>query len=316
MKLKPFKGVPVWIAFSVILLVSLVRCLQVNFFEQLERMTYDIRARLALYGHPVVATNLGFVYINEESVKRVSNGSLGYHFGLLWPRQVYGAVVHELAEQGVKAIAMDIIFGELRSDQPPVQLGNGTIGEESDEFLASQMRRAGNVLVAVTPDVIPPNLFLTNALSVGDIAADKDSDGILRRAKAFRIYRHWHEAFRQMEADPEYAVDLRAARIEPRQIVLTRPPELGDIKIPLDPEGNFDVADFWGDKLPPGIARKAKPFADERVWHMGVVLAARELNLDLANAQIDLRHRSITLHGPAGVQRVIPVDADAYFYID
>ena len=307
---------PVLIAFSVILLVGLVRFLQFDFFERLERMTYDIRARLALYGHPVVATNLGFVYIDEESVKKVWDGSLGYHFGLLWPRQVYGAVVHELAEQGVRAIGLDIVFGELRSDQPPVQLGNGAIGEESDEFLATQMRRAGNVLLAVTPQVIPPNLFMTNAASVGDISADKDPDGILRRAKAFRVYRRWHEAFRQIEADPEYAVDLRLAHVEPRQVILPRPPELGDIKVPLDSDGNFNVSDFWGDKLPPGIARKAKPFTGELVWHMGVVLAARELNLDLARAQIELPRGRITLRSPAGVERVIPVDADGYFYID
>ncbi|HWW02468.1 MAG TPA: adenylate/guanylate cyclase domain-containing protein [Candidatus Acidoferrum sp.] len=316
MKLKPFKRMPVLIAFGVILLVSLVRLLQFDLFERLERMTYDFRARLALHTHAVVSTNLGFVFIDEESVKRVWDGSLGYHFGLLWPRQVYGAVVHELAQQGAKAIALDILFGELRADQPPVQMGNGAIGEESDEFLANQMRRAGNVLIAATADVIPPNLFVTNALAAGDISADKDPDGILRRARAFRIYRHWHEAFRQMEANPEYAVDLRRARIEARQIILPRPPELGDIKIPLDADGNFAVTDFWGDTLPPGTVRKAKPFTDKRVWHMGVVLAACELNLDLADAQIDLAHGRITLRSPAGVQRVIPVDADGYFYID
>ncbi len=316
MKLKPVKRMPALIAFGVILLIAGLRCLQWDFIERLERMTYDIRVRLALHAHSVVATNLGFVFINEESVKRVWDGSLGYHFGLLWPRQVYGAVVHELAQQGAEAVALDIVLGELRSDQPPVQLGNGTLGEESDEFLASQMRRASNVLIAVTEDVIPPNLFLTNALAAGDISADKDSDGILRRARAFRIYRRWHEAFRQMEADSDYAVDLRRVRVEPRRIVLLRPPELGDIPIPLDADGNFDVADFWGDKLPPGMARKARPFVEERVWHMGIVLAARELNLDLTGARIDLPHGRITLSGPSGLQRVLPVDADGYFYID
>lgn len=316
MKLKPSKRMPGFIALGVILLVSLLRLIQFDFFERLERMTYDFRARRALHTHSLVATNLGFVFIDEESVKRVWNGSLGYHFGLLWPRQVYGAAVHELAEQGARAVALDIVFGELRSDQPPVQLGNGAIGEESDEFLGTQMRRAGNVLIAVTPEVLPPSLFLTNALGQGDISADKDSDGILRRARAVRVYRHWHEAFRQMEADPEYAVDLRRARLLPRQIILPRPAELGDITIPLDAEGNFDLGDFWGDKLPSGVARKTRPFADELVWHMGVVLAARELNLDLAHAQIDLAGGRITLHGPAGVERVLPVDAEGYFYID
>ncbi len=89
-----------------------------------------------------------------------------------------------------------------------------------------------------------------------------------------------------------------------------------DIKVPLDQEGNFDLADFGGDKLPPGVARKAKPFTEERLWHMGIVLAAQELKLDLAKAEVDLEAGRITLRGPGGVERIIPVDAEGYFYID
>ena len=49
---------------------------------------------------------------------------------------------------------------------------------------------------------------------------------------------------------------------------------------------------------------------------MGIVLAAQELKLDLANAEVDLPHGKITLRGANGVERVIPVDADGYFYMD
>ena len=58
---------------------------------------------------------------------RVRNGELGYKFGLYWPRQVYGRVVHELAAQGAKAVALDVIFGELRPDHPPVQMLDGSL---------------------------------------------------------------------------------------------------------------------------------------------------------------------------------------------
>jgi len=34
-----------------------------------------------------------------------------------------------------------------------------------------------------------PALFATNALALGDITSDRDSDGILRRVKAFQDYR-------------------------------------------------------------------------------------------------------------------------------
>jgi len=84
----------------------------------------------------------------------------------------------------------------------------------------------------------------------------------------------------------------------------------------LDANGNFDLADFGGEKLPPGLARKDKPFIDEIVWHMGVVLAAQQLKLDLSKAELDLSHGRITLVGPDNVRRIIPVDADGYFYIN
>ncbi|HWX22936.1 MAG TPA: adenylate/guanylate cyclase domain-containing protein [Candidatus Binatia bacterium] len=315
MNLKPFKHVPVLIAFGVISIVCLLRCLHLDWLERLELITYDIRTRTALHFPQPAATNLGFVFIDEDSIKRVWNGSVGYHFGLLWPRQVFGALVQELSQQGAKAVALDIIFGELRPDHPSVQMADGSY-PESDEVFATQMRRAGNTIIAITHEVTPPSLFLTNACAVGDISADKDADGILRRVQAFRVYRRWHDAFRKMEDDFEYAVDLAQARVRPRQIVLPRPKELGDIKIPLDADGNFDLADFGGDKLPPGAAPKAKPFTDERVWHMGLVLAAHELGLDLAHAQIDLTNGWITLRSPGGLERVIPVDRDGYFYID
>jgi len=313
-KRKPLKLVPGLIALGVISVVCLLRCLQPEILERQEWITYDLRTRLALHFSPAVVTNLGFVAIDEESVRHVRDGSVGLHFGLLWPRQVYGRLVDELAAQGAKAVAFDVVFGELRNDHPSVLMANGQT-MPSDDFFALQMSRAGNVVMALTEDVTPPSLFLTNAHALGEISTRKDPDGILRRARAFRLYRRWHPAFRQLEADPEYGVDLSLARIEPRQLVLPRT-GADDIKIPLDADGQFDVADFGGEKLPPGVARRAKPFTEERVWHMGVVLAAMELQLDLARAEIDLPHGRITLRGPGGIVRVIPVDSEGTFYID
>ena len=186
---------------------------------------------------------------------------------------------------------------------------------DSDVFFALQCRLATNVILAATPDLMPPELFATNALALGDITTEKDSDGVLRRARAFRIYRHWHPLFRELEADPAYGVDLRKARIEANQIIL---PQVngGIIKVPIDAGTNFELADFVGDKLPPGTPAKARAFTDERVWHMGIVLAAQELGIDLAHADVDLADGRITLQGSNGLVRVIPVDADGYFYVD
>jgi len=239
-KFKPFKRAPVILAVSVLVFVCGVRLLRLDFFERLERMTYDLRARAALHFPAPAATNLAFISIEESSITAVRSGKLGYRFGLYWPRQVYGRLVEELSAQGAKTVAFDVLFGELRHDHPPVQMADGSL-MESDDFFALQMHRAGNVLLAVETDLVPPDLFLTNALAPGDISTEKDSDGVLRRVRAF------------------------------------------------DNQG---------------------------VWDMGIVLAALELNLDLAHPDLDLAHGRITLHGANGIERVIPVDRDGYFYID
>ena len=240
MKLKPFKRAPVILAVFVLTLVCGVHLLRLDFFERLERITYDLRVRAALRHPAPASTNLAFVAIEDSSIAAVKSGKLGYRYGLYWPRQVYGRLVEELSAQGAKTVAFDVLFGELRRDHPPVQMAEGSL-MESDDFFAAQMHRAGNVLLAVVPDLVPPDLFLTNALAPGDISTERDSDGVLRRVRAF------------------------------------------------DSQG---------------------------VWDMGIVLAALELNLDLARPELDLAHGRITLHGANGVKRVIPVDRAGYFYID
>jgi class 3 adenylate cyclase len=181
---------------------------------------------------------------------------------------------------------------------------------ESDEFFASQMRLAGNVLIPITPDVTPPGLFATNALALGDISTERDSDGVLRRVKAFRLVRRWHPLIEN--AAQKNGLNLSDLQVEKGQIILP----LGDgqrLEIPLDRNGDMDIKSRIAPAEEPA---KAKPFADERVWHMGIVLAAQELNLDLAHPDLDLPHGRITLHGANGVRREIPVDRDGYFFVD
>jgi class 3 adenylate cyclase len=159
-------------------------------------------------------------------------------------------------------------------------------------------------------------LFATNALALGGISTDKDPDGTLRRVEAFRVYRRWHPLFKKIEATPELGVALTNAIFVPGKIILPQSGVTNVITVPVDAENNFELADILGDKLPPGVAPKARAFTDERVWHMGIVLAAHELKLDLKSAEIDLPRDRIILRGANGIERVIPVDARGYFYID
>ncbi len=335
MKFKPVKPAPALIAIGVIAFFCLLRVLQLDVSEKslfhfelperLEKMTYDWRVRQALRFPAPTATNLAFVYIDDASIDYVRTNhlphpheniaELGYRHDLYWPREVYGRLVEELSTEKAQSVGLDVILANTRVDLGFVTMGDGT-QLDSDDFFGLQMRRAGNVVIAATRDIQPPPLFATNAAALGDINTEKDpEDGILRRAQAFHTYRKWHFAFEQVAADPEYGVDLDKGRIESNQVVLPR--SNGEkIVIPLDANGNFALSAFFGDKLRPGVAPTAKPFTEERVWHMGIVLAARQMGLDLAHADADFKAGRIKLRGPNGLTRTIPVDENGYFYVD
>jgi class 3 adenylate cyclase/CHASE2 domain-containing sensor protein len=316
-KFKPVKLAPAIIAVGIILLFCLLRVFHLGFFERLEKITYDWRVRQSARFPTETATNLAFVYIDDASIAFVKNNhgpqQLGYRYDLPWPRQVYGRLVEELAAEHAKAVGLDVIFAERRHDLAFVQMADGS-NIDSDDFFAMQMGRAKNVVLAITKEVRPPPIFATNALALGDISTEKDPDGVLRMACAFRTNHVWHFAFQKLADDPDYGVDLNRARVEADRVVLPRT-DADDIVIPLDKDGNFDPTALWSN-LPQNLAAKAKPCTEERVWHMGIVLAAQELKLDLSHPEIDLPHGRIVLRGPNGIQRVIPVDKKGFFYVD
>ncbi len=287
--------------------------LNLSLFERLESVSYDLRVRAASGESVSSVTNFGFVYVDDATISAVKQGLLGRPgYGLHWPRHVYGRLVEELAAEGAETIAFDVLFGELRPDLHGL-IRNGRV-VDSDDFFADQLRATGKVVLACEAGMIPPDLFYTNAALVADITTDKDPDGILRRVRAFRDYRLWHPAFRAVQARPDYGVDLSKARIELRAVVLPR--SQGDeIRVPLDEQGRFALADFYGEELPDGAPERALACCTVRVWHMGIVLAARQLGLDLDSASVDLPHRRIRLGG-LGCERVIPVDREGRFWID
>lgn len=344
MKFQPAKHTPACITAGVIVLASVLAIAQLEFFSRLENMTYDWRARMALRFPGQVATNFGFVAIGDQSITALNSGTIpGIRYGLYWPRLVYGRVLRELSAQGAQAVAFDVLFDGRRTDHPKVSLSlsqwpdfpqfnafihpgqtNDTYEQKgdvfalvsSDDFFAWQLNRCGTGLLAVEKGVRPYSIFESQALGIGDISAETDNDGVLRRARAFQIYRRWHLAFRQVEADEAFGVDLNDVSTAPGKIILHRSAELGDIVVPVDTEGNFELSVFYGADLPAGMSPKAKAFTEERVWHMGIVLASRQLNLDLAGAELDLQQGQIVFRGSNAVERVLPVDKNGFFYIN
>jgi hypothetical protein len=237
-KLQPRKHAPGLIALGVIAVVSLLAILRLDFFERLERMTYDWRVRAALDFSPPVATNLGCVFITDDCIRSIGGGLLERRYGLYWPRHLYGRALQELSAQEARAVGFDVMFPDARTDHAPHRVATdqaadleefltrlypsnvisrfGSDGSEqtlvdSDDFFAWQLKRSGIGLLASERGVRPLKLFATNALAVGDISADKDSDGVLRRAVAFRTYTNWHFLFQMAEADPGFNLDLNQA---------------------------------------------------------------------------------------------------------
>ena len=347
MKLKPAQLVAPGIAVCVIALVCLVQLRRIDLFERLERITYDLRVRTAQRFPAPVATNLGAVSISDNTIRAMQDGTLGFHYGLYWPRHIYGRVLRELDRQGARAVAFDILFSETRSDQGTVPMIGGrreqvetflrrvhpgqepiTITDrgqlvtyvESDDYFAWQLRHCNRGILAAEHGVPPADLFTTNALAIGDISADSDSDGVLRRARAFQFYTNWHWAFKMAETNRDdngmtLGIVLGHAQFEPGKIIFPRGTN-EPVVIPVDTENTFDLTDFYGSNLPPGMSRKQRAFTVERVWHMGIVLACEALGLDLDEVAVNMDEGTITLHGTNGLIQIVPVDADGYFYIN
>jgi len=317
-QLKFFRLAPIAITSSVIGLVFLIQALphflpKFDIFQRLEWMTYDWRVRQANKFSPqITADNLGFVFADDDTVERLGSGLLEESYGLLWPRQIYGRLVRELSAQGVRAVGFDVLFGELRSDHPPIKMPDN-ITMSSDQFFAGQIKLAGNVVLAAEKDLVPAALFGTNAWAVADISGEADADGICRRVKAFNDYRNWNPLFKNLarqhhlklvpESDKILFVDPKSREME--------------LELSIDRDGYFQLEDLTGKTNSAGFKVLQKAYTDLRVWHMGIVLAARELSLDLGKSIIDLERHRIGLVGVDGeVKRIIPVDSEGRFLVD
>ncbi len=320
MKFKPLKVLPLLLGGAVIgflvLLQDFTRQLpQFEFFERLEWISYDWRMRRANHSPAPASDRLGFVFIGNDAISIFSEGKLGtnYQFGLYWPRHIYGRVVRELRAQGAKAVGLDILFGERRMDQDHLKAPtpNGPIS--SDAFFQLQLQQASNVVLGATADVIPHPVFRSAASGLGDISSDLDADGVLRRVKAFQDYRMWHLEIQHAARLNHWNLSL--AQVGSNCIMFPKP-DGTQAKLGITTDGFFDPSELTQTKPPGGLVRLRKAFDTVRVWHLGIVLAARELNLDLDRARVQLDRYRIILPGRNGFQRLLPVDEQGRFLID
>lgn len=326
MQLKRATSAPVLIAVCVIALACALQLLNVGLFQQLELRTYDARVKLTyqLDHSSPVATNLAFVDINDYSIALVNGGLLGKPYGLYWPRHVYGMALRELAFEDAKAVGFDVIFAEKRSDQKVDFVDPGpppkTNSVYSDWIFANDLRDSGIAILSADSEVMPHPMFATNASAVANITVDRDIDGVVRRDMPFKDYRDWNpilRTFAQLDG-----IILNDTKFESNQITFFRA-TYNDGKngekiresliLPVDRDGMIDTTNCVN-PVPEGYPAKFAPYSTYRAWSLGLILAARQLKIDLKDATIE-PHR-IVLHGKNGFTRVIPLQSDGSFYIE
>jgi class 3 adenylate cyclase len=342
MKNPAMHRLPIWVTLGIVLLAWLIQwqdyqAPENSFIRPIANLTYDWRVRQAVKWPSICASNLAVIYIDEDSLKSLALKGVT----LPIPRQFHGQVIRELSRQGAKLVALDILFGEENRNESPVvmavseakaygltpeeiarnttrfteqiKLLNGQTNREecflveSDDFFAIQMRQGGHAVLAaeMAQNLIPPALFMTNAFALGDIAVQKDPDGSLRRIKAFRDGVIWNPTLAALAK--ENACVMLKTQIETNRCVFKKETG-GDWIVPLDKQKRFEFKNLPGcpealKKLPPIPA-----YSKIRAWNMGIVMAARELGLDLNHARVDLPAGHIVLTGTNGITRDIPVD--------
>jgi class 3 adenylate cyclase len=273
--------------------------------RRLEAMSYDWRLRLAAKISSPTQSVFGLVYISDQTIEAVADGSLGFSYGLYWPRHMYALTLQELHAQGATRVGLDILFAGQRPDH---SLLNDPDKTHPDHYFAQTLRNTGNSVLAASQEVLPDDLFRTNAAAIGDIQTTSDPDGILRNAKPFRIYRIWHPAMRRLSR----SVDLSSAVVEGGELKLTTF-EGEKLSIRLDPSGEVDFDAFLHESGSALKLGRGKPFTEERVWQFGIVMAAAASGADLSKATVT--EKLIVVPQADGKNFTIPLDVDGNLLI-
>jgi class 3 adenylate cyclase/CHASE2 domain-containing sensor protein len=315
-KLEKLKSPPVLLATAAIALVLSLDIAsrlspKLDLLTRVEAITYDWRMKQASGVGASVATNLAFVSFSDDTIDVFGRGDLNTNylkFGLYWPRHVYGILVGELKAQGAKVVGLDVLFAEERVDHRYFDTGRG---QTPDAYFTNELRRAGNVVLAATPEVLPAPLFRASALALGGITTELDTDGVLRRVHAFHDFRVWHRDIQKQAQLWKWK--LEEAEVTSNKVVFAG--EAGRRELSLS-DGLFDPYELLQQKPPGGVVRLQPAFENIRVWHLGLTLAAIQLGLDLNNAQVDPARGRIVLTSTNGTHRVLPVDKQAQLLID
>lgn len=314
--------VPFFVALCVILFVIMIQLVTdlgggTNVFKQLEALTYDWRLQMTVDRNVLTEHSpITGVFIDDGDVRDLNSGALGYQYIFPWPRSIYGRILRELSAQGAEAVAFDILFPERRPDRiDEMEPGPNGEGMFADEFFATQIAAAGNVVLATEGRTLPTELFKTNAWNMGSVYSKPDYN-VLRRVKPFQdvTNRVWHSEIAAMASALSFDLERPIASEDGSISFLLNQVDgsTDEWTVPLKPNGMIDFEAWDGD------ARETEeaPYVDEvsRAWHLGIVLASRVLEIDLEKTEVS--EKALRFFSDTACVRTIPLDRDGYFYID
>lgn len=281
---------------------------KLDLLQEIERLTYDWRSLLAARFAPPASDALGFVFINGETIRDIGRGETLRltPYGLLWPRYIYARVLRELHAQGAKAIAFDVFFEDIRHDHSQLPIDpSGTNTVDSDLFFAGQIRAATNatVILASLSNSIPAIPFRANRAMMGDAFSLRDNDGIARRIRVFQDYVMPSKSLEIFAIQNEY----RVVRFVP-EVVLE---DYGSLELSTNrpsADGHVSLIDREGKRV------DVDPVERQRVWHLGLVLTARVLGIDLTRSEVTPDR--LRLWTTNGTEVSVPIDRHGRMYVD
>lgn len=285
---------------------------RLDVIQRLEWMTYDWRMRRLAQVDTRATPDLGLVLADNSTVERLALGLVipGENWDLFWPRwPVYGRLLRELRVQGARAVAFDILMTDRRFSEDGL-LRRGPDGEpevySSDREFARELSAEGApAFLAVEPDALPMPLFHAAVAGVGDVSSPKDSDGVARRVRAFTDFQWIHPELGRL-ADV-WGVNLE---VTPDDTVRIVDPRTGTEHLfEPDEEGMVSLPFRW-DRPGLAVKRRTAVRQKQRVWHLGIVVAAQHLGLDLDAAK--MTPEGLVIPGTNGTVRRLPVDPHGY----
>lgn len=283
---------------------------KIDLLHGFELITYDWRVRQAAQSGPTLDSRLGLLVISDDTISDLRRGILiGEPLRPLWRRDVYARAVRELRAQGARAIAFDILMGEHYEDPliPPGMTNEIT----ADAWLAMEMKRSGNVIAGATAELGVAPLFWEASTGIGDVDSPKDVDGSARRVRAYNDVRTFSLKLQsllrsqKLEPVPPKRIEGEPLRTNELTVIHLETGELSSL--PIGTNGTVMIPrGRWAVEMP--------VYETVRLWHLGIMLAAAELGLQLDKAEIG--GRGITLRSTNGVERFIPTDSKGYFPIE